>query len=129
MFLFIDRVPHSMIQAVHKYADVYVSLNYLGNLSNANLECFYDGMCVIMPESKPEQGIDCSTDSIIPKDAVIRISHENQANELANKIKMILSDRSICKKYGERIKNVSREILKTWDERINEELELLENLK
>ncbi len=128
MFLFIDRVSHSTIHAVHQYADVYVSLNNLGNLSNANLECFYDGMCVIMPESQPDKGVDVSTDLIVPEDAVIRVPWENQSDALANKIKMILNERELCAQYGERIKKVSRVILKTWDERINEEMELLQKI-
>tara|TARA_R110002074_G_scaffold402247_1_gene605653 strand:- start:224452 stop:225669 length:1218 start_codon:yes stop_codon:yes gene_type:complete len=128
MFLFIDRVSHSMIHAVHQYADVYVSLNNLGNLSNANLECFYDGMCVIMPESQPDKGIDVSTDSIIPKDAVIRVPWKNQSDALENKIKLILNERELCSQYGKRIKKVSRSFLRSWGDRVNEELKVLENL-
>jgi len=128
MFLFIDRVPHSSIHAIHHYADVYVSLNQLGNLSNANLECFYDGMCVIMPESQTGKGVDVSTDSLVPEDAVIRVPWEALSDALADKIQMLLNDRKLCSQYGERIKQVSRTLLRSWDDRVSEELKILENL-
>lgn len=128
MFLFIDRVSHSSIHAIHQYADVYVSLNHLGNLSNANLECFYDGMCVIMPESQTGKGVDVSTDSLIPEDTVIRVPWETLSDALADKIQILLNERELCSQYGERIKQVSRSFLKSWDDRVSEELKVLENL-
>ena len=40
-----NRVTHNLIKEIHKNCDIYVSLNKLGNFSNANLDCFSSGIC------------------------------------------------------------------------------------
>ena len=49
-----NRVSHNQIKEILKNCDIYVSLNKLGNLSNANLECFSSGICSIVLDKNPE---------------------------------------------------------------------------
>jgi len=128
MFVFIDRVSHSVIHDVYKMANVYVSLNHLGNLSNTNLESFSNGTCTIMPVSQLDKKIDLSTDKLISKDAVIRIPWENQTNVLAEKIKFLAANPELVDKYSSEIKKVSKKLLKSWNGRINEEMLLFKNI-
>jgi hypothetical protein len=51
---------------LHARTRIYVSLNKLGNLSNANLESFMAGLCVVIPEADPTEGVDVATDALFP---------------------------------------------------------------
>ena len=47
-------------------ADIYVSTNMYGNLSNANLEALSAGACLVLPTSEPSLPLDTVTDRLIP---------------------------------------------------------------
>jgi len=70
---FLGQVPHDQIAALQRHCNIYVSLNPMGNLTNANLEALRCGACMIIPASQPESGIDTDTDELLPGDVVTRI--------------------------------------------------------
>ena len=128
MFTLIDRVAHSQIHATHKAADIYVSLNKLGNLSNANLECFRDGMCIIMPASDIERGVDVETDRLIPADAAVRLQRDRLAEELALALDRLVSDPGEIARLERTMKAAAQKCLMSWHARIDAEIELVEKL-
>jgi glycosyltransferase involved in cell wall biosynthesis len=125
---FIKRLDHSQVLEAHKCADIYVSLNKRGNLSNANLEAMALGQCIVMLESQPKLSIDSITDSLIPKQAVLRVSLENNISELKDAIVMLHNNPEIREKMKKNIRKVSDKILKSWDERISHEIKILKSM-
>ena len=125
---FIKRLDHSQVLEAHKCADIYVSLNKRGNLSNANLEAMALGQCIVMLESQPKLSIDLITDSLIPEQAVLRISLENNMSGLKDAIVMLHNNPEIREKMKKNIRKVSDKILKSWDERISHEIKILKSM-
>ncbi len=98
---FIDRLPHSEIRAAHARADIYVSLNRLGQLSNANLEVMSDGHCMIIPEAQPQKKID-----------IIALADD--------------ADRRAA--MTAKLKAAAAKFIPSWESRINDEIRLLEDV-
>ncbi len=128
IFTFIDRLPHSQIAGVFTRADIYVSLNRMGNLSNANLEAMAYGCCIVIPESRPDSGIDVDTDRLIPADAALRVSHGNPAESLAGTLADLCDRPDRRDSYARNAVRLSKNILTGWPERIGRELELISRI-
>jgi glycosyltransferase involved in cell wall biosynthesis len=126
MFTFIPHLPHDQIGNAHERADVYVSLNYLGNLSNANLECMNAGLCMIIPAARKTDGIDLVTDSLVPDDSVVRIAPDDMTKQLAERIHAFVTNPDQINQYQRSMKMAASTFIKNWDDRIAEEFELLE---
>lgn len=126
---FIPRLRHSQISAAHRKADLYVSMNRLGNLSNANLECMRAGMCMVVPPSRPEEGTDDDLDRLMPEDTLIRLpGSEPPAAALARTIIELAHDPAAVAARGERTRRAAAEAIRPWPERAEAELALLREL-
>lgn len=125
MFTFIDRLPHEQITQVHQRADIYVSLNRLGQLSNANLEAMSAGACMVIPESQPNRGIDVATEEWLDQDSAVRIPWDNQIETLANTIGSLAENPIRRDKLGSNIKATALARIQSWDQRVTQELELI----
>lgn len=80
---FLGALPHDRVGEVLNQADIYVSLNRQGNLSNANLEAMAAGLCFVIPEADPATGADVETRDVIPEEAAIRIPQDRMVEALA----------------------------------------------
>ncbi|MBT5374856.1 MAG: glycosyltransferase family 4 protein [Rhodospirillaceae bacterium] len=118
-------VPYSDISAWLARADIYVSLNMFGNLSNANLEALAAGKCMIILGSDPAMHTDEETDRLIPAEAVLRIGRDSPVENLALALMSLSDDRERIKAQAGRAKKFSSRFLKSWDERISQEVELI----
>ncbi len=125
MFTFIDRLPHSQVAGAFTRADIYVSLNRMGNLSNANLEAMAYGCCIVVPESRTGPEIDIDTDRLIPADAALRVSHENPAESIAGALADLCDHPDKRDSYARNALRISKNLLAGWPERIDREIELL----
>ena len=126
-FTFIKRLPHQLIHFAHKYSHIYISMNYLGNLSNSNLEAIRNEQCIILPQPDNKTGIDTITYKIL-KDSVFWVKRDN-ANDLIEKVLMIINSDEIRKEKVLKIRSVSEKYLLSWRERINKEISLINNLQ
>ncbi len=63
---FTGSQPHARVNQYLNAADIYVSTNLYGNLSNANLEALAAGACLVLPTSDPALPLDTVTDRLIP---------------------------------------------------------------
>lgn len=125
-FTFIDRLSHEQIVGAHHLTDLYVSMNHLGNLSNANLEAIQSDDCMIIPEPQVDFGIDSVTTEFLG-DAVVNVpikSPEKLAEALIELIDSTEKRQSMVHAIRER----KNDFLWSWDERIREEMSLLEAL-
>ena len=125
IFTFIERLPHDQLPYAHKHAHIYVSLNHLGQLSNANLEAISMGACMIIPESQPDRGIDKITEQFLHKEAVVRIPWSNQVKVLADTISMLAQNPDRRHILHCNIQAIARKQIKNWDDRVAEELSLI----
>ncbi|WP_161973863.1 glycosyltransferase [Hwanghaeella grinnelliae] len=126
-FALIDRLPHDQILAVQSLADIYVSLNKQGNLSNANLEAYRSGRCVIIPSSQPDIGVDADTDELLGPDTAVRIPDAGDIDALAEAITRLHRNPSERLSRMEAMQKVS-ETLPGWDDRMARELDLLQSI-
>ena len=63
---FAGAQPHARVNLYLNAADVYVSTNMYGNLSNANLEAVAAGACLVLPTSDPSLPLDTVTSQAPP---------------------------------------------------------------
>ena len=125
---FIDKLPHDRIYEAHKRADIYVSLNRLGNLSNANLEAMKAGQCMIFPEAQPDLGIDVATDTLVPPEAARRIPSVDDTAALAAAILDLHRNPRERRVRGEAMARAASKFIPTWEQRIATEIDLLRRL-
>jgi hypothetical protein len=124
-FTFIDRLPHDQIPEAHRRAHIYVSLNQLGQLSNANLEAMAMGACMIIPEAQLERGIDEATQNFISNTAVVRIPWDGQEEALASAIQSLAESANKRRMLSNNLKGVVKHLIPTWDERVALELSII----
>jgi len=125
---FVKFVPHKQISEFYKQADIFISLNKYGNLSNAVLEAMNEGTCVIMLGKDENDHTDESTEQLVPADVAIRIDRKNIVDELTNKLECFIFHPEKILTYSKRVKNYSKKLLWPWDERIEYEIAMLERV-
>ena len=106
-----------------------MSLNKLGNLSNANLECFSSGICSIVIGSNPGTLSDLNMDKYFPKNTLIKVAFNSVEKDLSRKISYLVNNKKRISQYSKKIYTEASKLLKTWDERIIIEKKLIENIK
>lgn len=126
---FIDRLPHAEIRAAHARADIYVSLNRLGQLSNANLEIMSGGNCMLMSDSRPAQKVDIVTRDLIPDDAVVRIpTDESEVPALVTAVCTLADDPERRAQLAGNLRTAAARFIPSWEDRVAEEIALIESL-
>jgi glycosyltransferase involved in cell wall biosynthesis len=125
---FIPRLPMAQVAEARRRSDIYVSLNRLGNLSNANLEAMLLGQCMIFPQAQLDTGIDVATDALIPTDAVVRIPHTGDTDALAEVLLALHRDPAERRRMGDTVRQAAEDFLGSWERRIGWELALIERL-
>jgi len=125
-FTFIDRLPHEQIAAAHKISEIYVSMNHLGNLSNANLEAIQSDSCMVIPDPQPETGVDVVTSNLLGE-SVIK-TPINNANKLSEVLNYLINHNGERVKLSQAVNVIKKDFLWSWNRRIELEVKLLENL-
>ncbi len=123
--LLAGSVPHGEVAAWLARADVYVSLNHLGNLSNANLEAMAAGTCMIILDTDPMTHTDMETARLIPEDAALRVGRKDMAGNLARALESLLDEPGKIESYAAAAGHLGRELLQPWDRRIKKEVDLI----
>ncbi len=124
----VGSVPHGEVAAWLGRADIYVSLNHLGNLSNANLEAIAAGKCMIILDEDARTHTDMETTRLIPDDAVLRISRDSMEENLAEALESLLDAPERITSYAAATARLAGELLQPWDARIAHELEMIRHI-
>ena len=125
-FTFIDRLSHDQILAAHELSDIYVSMNHLGNLSNANLEAIQSDDCMVIPRPQPDIGVDVETNNLL-LGAVVNVPINNP-KKLSDSLYDLIHHKEKRLIMSKEISIKKQSFLWSWDERISAEMSLLENL-
>lgn len=125
---FLGQVAHDQVAALHRACEIYVSLNPMGNLTNANLEALRCGACMIIPASAPGSDIDSDTDALVPENAALRVRSPEDTEGLAAAILRLHGDPAERGRRSERAREIARTEIPSWQERISRELAMLEQL-
>jgi glycosyltransferase involved in cell wall biosynthesis len=123
-FKFYHKVKHSDIIEFLKDADIYVSLNAFGNLSNANLEAISQNKCIIIPKSQPKTGVDLIVDKLFPQNAIYRIDSQNDIKGLSRGIMLLYKDPILRENFENNLSAYTKNLL-SWNERVNNEISIL----
>ncbi|HOW43053.1 MAG TPA: glycosyltransferase family 4 protein [Candidatus Omnitrophota bacterium] len=121
------KVAHSRIMEAYMSHEIFVSLNRLGNLNNTVLEAMAAGCCTLML-GRGEDGVDADTERIIPADACVRVSRKDTAADLAGALKRLLDSAATVEEYSGKALRWAAEAVPTWEQRIEYELNLLEEV-
>jgi len=126
-FIFTNSMKHDDVHSFYKAADIYVSLNSLGNLSNTVLEALQEGNCIVTYGGDRYSRRDQSTEKYL-KDAAIFIDRYKVLDELPNKLNELLCSPGKRRQMKNKAKKQANKILKTWDQRINEEIGIIKSV-
>lgn len=124
----IGSVKQAEIHEYYADADIYISLNKLGNLSNTVLEAMAMHKCIVMLQKDERTYTDISTERLIPKGTVIRINRTNIVKDLTKKLEDLISNPAQISIYSERMRKFANEFLWSWDARIDFEINLLNKI-
>ena len=127
-FTFINRLPHSLIAEAHRRSNIYVSLNRLGNLSNANLEAMKLGQCMVLPHAQHALGIDVITESMFPERTALRIKDADDKEGLVAALLKMHDFPEQRQDQALEMERVAQNMIPTWGERIKKETDLLEDI-
>ncbi|MFC1521620.1 glycosyltransferase family 4 protein [Elusimicrobiota bacterium] len=123
---FEGAVDHDAIYAYYSMADIYVSLNFLGNLCNTVLEAINAGKCIVTFKKDPLDHTDDDTEAFLAGNAVL-IDKRRIMEELPNVLEGLINDDSRIRSMEEGAVRSSK-MLPSWNERIEREIKLLERV-
>ena len=124
----VGSVPHGEVAAWLGRADIYASLNHLGNLSNANLEAIAAGKCMIILDGDARTHTDMETTRLIPDDAALRIGRDSMEENLARALESLLDAPARITSYATAARRLADELLQPLDARIAHELEMIRHI-
>lgn len=125
-FYFTGSVPHRHILGFHQLSDIYVSANFDGNLTNANLEAISANACMIVPEPQHHKNIDVKTTEYL-SDAVIYFRHDDPV-DLSKKLLHLINTPREIKKFSNKMRAKKQSFLRSWNDRVDEEIQILNEI-
>ena len=125
-FKFLRSIPHHDVLKYHINSDIYVSANTDGNLINTNLEAISSNACMIIPKPQNNRFIDIETFKLLA-DAV-SYYEVNNISDLKNNILYLLKNPDKVKDFKNKLSSIKLKFIRTWDERIYEEENILKDI-
>ena len=125
-FHFSGSVPHEYILGFHFVSDIYVSTNIDGNLTNANLEAISANACMIIPGAQHEKFIDVKTSEYL-SDCVLYF-RVGDSEDLKKKVLHLVNHPIEISRLTEKLHVRKKTFMRSWDERVHEELDIIDNL-
>jgi glycosyltransferase involved in cell wall biosynthesis len=123
-FTFAGAVALPQVQAALLKADLYVSVNRMGDLSNANMEAVRAGCaCVFARPLVPEQTN--FFDALFPPDSILRSGPADDSEALAASIAALAQDANERAQRATKTKEIGAANLPSWKARIDWEIGIL----
>ena len=127
-FIFAGEVSHEQVDGFHQAADIYVSLNRMGNLSNANLEALRAGSCVVLPKPLAGSPVDRSTMRLLGDSVEWVDQGPDLVQNLTEAITRLSVDAVTRHQKAAAARTMASTVFEPWNERIEREVRLLESI-
>lgn len=125
---FAGAQPHARVDLFLNAADIYVSTNLYGNLSNANLEAVAAGACLVYPTSDASLPLDTVTDRLIPADTATRYDRHAMPRSLADALCRLLKSPDEIAARRARTKELAKHMIRPWPEVVAGDIALLKSV-
>jgi glycosyltransferase involved in cell wall biosynthesis len=125
---FTGALPHREAYRHVAAADIYVSTNMYGNLSNANLEAIAVGVCVVLPTSDPAIPLDTSTDRLITDDVALRYDRNRLPDSMCEALTKLLNSPREIEERRAQTRALSKTLIRPWSESVVEDISALKSL-
>lgn len=125
---FAGSQPRGNIDRYIGAADIYVSTNMYGNLSNANLEALAAGSCLVFPTSDPALPLDTATDELISVDVASRYDRDRLPESLADTLAGLLRSPDEIAARRLRAKALAGQLVRSWPQVIADDIALLKSI-
>lgn len=125
--IFERSIPHDRVYDYYLGADIYVSLNLLGNLCNTVLEAISAGKCIVTLKKDEIDHTDEGTEDIL-SGSVLVISKRRIAEELPLLLNNLLNNSGEIEAFSDKVQKLSTTLLTNWEERIDYEVGLLKKI-
>ncbi len=126
--LFTGRVPHEHIPAYLAQADIYISLNQYGNLSNAVLEAMRAGRCIVTLDTCSASERDEQAREPELRDALVLIDRQGLPGTLTRALNELLEAPDVVNAKAEKMQRYADAALPAWEARIRYEADLLDRV-
>lgn len=124
---FTGAQPHTRVNLFLNAADIYVSTNMYGNLSNANLEALAAGACLVLPTSEPLLPLDTVTDRLIPEDVAVRYDRDALARSLSESLCRLLRAPDEIAMRRKRTRSLAKQMIRPWSDVVANDIALLKS--
>ncbi len=125
---FAGAMPHADVARLVGAADIYVSTNMYGNLSNANLEALAAGTCMVIPTSDAAVPLDTVTDRLIPADVALRYDRARMPASLGDALcKLVSSPAEIASRRAASAA-LAKRLIRPWTQSVADDIGLLKSL-
>lgn len=125
--IFTGSIENSLIYQMHKESDIYVSLNFLGNLANSVIEAIHAGSCIVTLKKDDKSFKDFATMEIL-KDSAVFIDRNKVIDELPRVLSDLIKEPDKIERLKTKMQKVAQEKIRPWSARMEEEIELLRRI-
>jgi len=120
--------PHDRVRNFIGAADIYVSTNMYGNLSNANLEALAAAACLVLPSSEPAVPLDTTTDDLIPADVARRYDRAQLPGSLTGVLRSLVAAPDEIARRRANAAALAKRLIKPWAQSVAEDIALLKSI-
>ena len=118
---FLGAVPHNDVQTLMGMADVFLQMNDYSNLGNTLLEAMVCGRTIVTWDVG-------GTSQVIADNETGRLLPNPEPETVARAVLELMRDREKARRLGQNARRFVEEKLQTWDERVDMEIDLVEDL-
>lgn len=118
---FVGAVPHNDVQTIMGMVDVFLQMNDYSNLGNTLLEAMVCGRTIVTWDAG-------GTSQVITDNETGRLLPDPEPDTVARAVLELMKDREKARRLGQNARRFVEEKLPTWDERVNMEIDLVEDL-
>lgn len=126
--IFAGSMNHQQVFEFISLSDIFVSFNQYGNQSNAVLEAMKMGKAIVTYDTCQETYRDEQFESDLELRESMTLVDRKLTDTISEKLDVLLNDDELRCKKSVMVKNYSNKQLMSWKERIQKEVEIIEDL-
>jgi len=123
---YLGPLPHSEVKHFYMNSDVFISFNYLGNISNVVLEAIKFNLLIITFEKDIKNEKDIDSNNFLGEN-VMYVNRNNAVSQLKNRITLLFENQNILQEYKLKIEMNLLPKIPSWKKRIDREIEIIIN--